>query len=152
MRARMLPVWGSCCARRSGAMSPSPWPSCWRRRPPPIPATASDPGDRYATVIDFVTAWEAALVAAGVAAEPAMFTPTRNPYKGLAAFDLLNEQAAWPVRLAFFKPTEASPLPEVEMGFNLYANGVIAGLRLDYQDFSVRGKLQDLVKIELPDC
>ena len=50
-------------------------------------ATASDPDGRYATVIDFVTAWEAALAAEGVAAEPAMFTPTRNPYKGLAAFD-----------------------------------------------------------------
>jgi hypothetical protein len=50
-------------------------------------AIASDPDGRYATVVDFVTAWEAALAVEGVEAEPATFTPTRNPYKGLAAFD-----------------------------------------------------------------
>jgi hypothetical protein len=49
-------------------------------------ATAPDPDGRYPTVVDFVAAWEAALFAEGVAAEQATFTPTRNPYKGLAAF------------------------------------------------------------------
>jgi hypothetical protein len=76
----------------------------------------------------------------------------KEPGKGMAAFDLLKGQAAWPVRLAFFNPTEAGPLPEVEMGFKLFANGIIAGLRLDYRDFSVRGKLQELIKVELPTC
>ena len=48
-------------------------------------ATAADPGNEFSSVVATVTALQAALgtQAASIARE---FTPTRNPYKGLAAF------------------------------------------------------------------
>jgi len=49
-------------------------------------ATAPAARGRYATVADFVAAWEVALAQQGLDAAPATFTPTRNPYKGLASF------------------------------------------------------------------
>ncbi|MEN8237840.1 MAG: BTAD domain-containing putative transcriptional regulator [Actinomycetota bacterium] len=50
-------------------------------------ACADDPDDRYDSIMSFTEAWEDAVreVAAG-SAEPVQFTPTRNPYRGLSAF------------------------------------------------------------------
>ncbi len=67
-------------------------------------------------------------------------------------FEAVRGQSGWPVRLAFFKLKEVDPLPDVEMGFVLYSNGILAQLRLDYDDFSVRGELKDLVSIDTPNC
>jgi WD40 repeat protein len=49
-------------------------------------ATAPEARGRYATVVDFVEAWGIALDQHGLDAAPATYTPTRNPYKGLASF------------------------------------------------------------------
>ncbi len=67
-------------------------------------------------------------------------------------FDTVAGQRAWPARLAFFKKDAAGSTPAVEMGFLLFANGVIAELVLDYSDFSVAGKLSQLEKIDEPNC
>ncbi len=67
-------------------------------------------------------------------------------------FALIRGLRGWPARLAFFKQNEAGAAPSVEMGFVMFTNGVIARLQLDYDDFSVTGKLNKLDKIDDPSC
>jgi hypothetical protein len=49
-------------------------------------ACAPDPIDRYASMVLFTQAWENAIQDADVATEVTHFTPSRNPYQGLSAF------------------------------------------------------------------
>lgn len=49
-------------------------------------ACAQDPNDRYDSMVTFTQAWENAVRDTDVAAEVTLFTPSRNPYRGLSAF------------------------------------------------------------------
>jgi DNA-binding SARP family transcriptional activator/WD40 repeat protein len=50
-------------------------------------ACAADPIDRYASMVISTQAWENAIQDADVATEVTLFTPSRNPYQGLSAFE-----------------------------------------------------------------
>ncbi len=58
----------------------------------------------------------------------------------LRKLPLLN-QAAWPVRLAFYKPEDQTGQPDYEMDLTLQANGVARSMSIDYGDFTVSGLL-----------
>ena len=52
----------------------------------------------------------------------------------------------WPVVLSYFQPGQGERVPVYTLGFDLYENGVSGRLRLDYNDFSLKG---DLSRFEL---
>lgn len=57
---------------------------------------------------------------------------------------------AWPVHMAFFKPSDDSGEPDYEMDLTLLSNGVARAMRIDYGDFSVSGTLKAIEP--LPPC
>lgn len=65
-------------------------------------------------------------------------TPVGKTAAGLAGLD---DQEAWNMRMAYFKVGDTSGLPEYEVGFRLFANGVADQLVLDYGDFVVGSKI-----------
>lgn len=69
--------------------------------------------------------------------------------KGL---DLLEGLPSWPVRLAFFATGTNDELPEYEVGFRLYANGISGNIVLDYGDFSIDAVLSDIEAMPRPSC
>ena len=58
--------------------------------------------------------------------------------------DLLHDVASWRVRLAYFAPDDRAGVPEYEVGFRLFENGVATELFLDYRDFTLSGTLARL--------
>lgn len=52
--------------------------------------------------------------------------------------------AAWPVRLAFYKPDTQASEPDYEMDLVLQANGVARSMSVDYGDFMVTGTLASI--------
>ncbi len=71
--------------------------------------------------------------------------------KGAGA-DLLRGQQSWPVRIAFYPPGSQEELPEYEVGFRLYANGVSSDMQMDYGDFSIDAVLSELDALPKPEC
>jgi hypothetical protein len=69
--------------------------------------------------------------------------------KGL---DLLRDLQSWPVRIAFYPTGSIEELPEYEIGFRLYGNGVSSDMQLDYGDFSIDAVLSELDALPKPDC
>lgn len=58
--------------------------------------------------------------------------------------DLLRDVVSWQVRLAYFMPDDRTGVPEYEIGFRLFENGVATDLLLDYGEFSLVGTLARL--------
>jgi hypothetical protein len=69
---------------------------------------------------------------------------------GLAEGD--GPRATWPIHLAFFPMTKASPLPEVEIGMLMQDDGVARSVDLDYGDFAIHGELTEFEVIAPKDC
>ena len=64
---------------------------------------------------------------------------------------LLQDQASWRLRLAYFGMDETVAEPEHEQALRLYANGIVDEMLLDYGDFVLRadlGTLEALPEIE----
>ncbi len=53
--------------------------------------------------------------------------------------------ASWPITISYFDPAKRDILPDYEIGYRLYANGVSRKMTIDYGNFAVEG---ELVKIE----
>ncbi len=64
----------------------------------------------------------------------------------------LLDQAAWPIRLAFYKPNSETGEPDYEMDLTLQANGIARFMQIDYGDFSVSGTLTDLEALPGSGC
>lgn len=63
------------------------------------------------------------------------------------------EDAFWPVTIAYFNETETGDeLPEYQISFKLYDNGVTRDLAMDYGDFTLNGTLSELEVLDAPDC
>lgn len=60
--------------------------------------------------------------------------------------------AHWPVTISYFPTTSTEPLPEYEISFDLYSNGVSAALVIDYGDFAMRAALVGLQLLPKADC
>lgn len=62
------------------------------------------------------------------------------------------DQPRWPIRLAYFNFKNQLGVPEFEVGYTLYGNGVVDSLTLDYPEFGLLGRLVELDYLDQPDC
>lgn len=85
----------------------------------------------------------------GAIGHSAAVTPASLKGKGL---DIVRDMPSWPVRIAFYPPDSIEELPEYEVGFRLYANGVSSDMQMDYGDFSIDAVLTELYALPKPDC
>ena len=65
---------------------------------------------------------------------------------------LLEGVGAWPVHMSYFDPTVEEGVPDYEVSYWLFANGISSSLLMDYGDFSMRGDLLELDYLEPDDC
>lgn len=67
----------------------------------------------------------------------------------------LDKEAFWPVAISYFergKKTDGEQLPDYQMSFDLYANGVSRALKIDYGEFVLDGELTELEFLKSTDC
>jgi hypothetical protein len=96
-------------------------------------------------VFDGTTVDGAALVSAviGPKVEPDAAVTSQNP--------LLNV-AGWRVRLAFFPSDVKQETPDYELGMLLLADGVSRNMIIDYGDYAITTKLDDIEAVARPAC
>jgi hypothetical protein len=58
----------------------------------------------------------------------------------------------WHVRLAFFPADAKAEEPDYELGMVLLDNGVSRDMIIDYGDYTIRAKLDDIEALKKPDC
>ena len=70
-----------------------------------------------------------------------------------AASPLL-QHPGWRVRLAFFPPGSdaGAEIPDYELGMRLLANGVSQDMELDYGDYVIRARLDEIEPLSKPAC
>ena len=66
--------------------------------------------------------------------------------------DSYRSQRVWPVAISYFPIGGKDAMPEYEVSFMLYENGISSDLILDYGDFSVTGKLEKIEVLDKPKC
>lgn len=64
----------------------------------------------------------------------------------------LLDRAAWPVRMAFYKPDAKNGEPDYEMDLVLQSNGVARSMTIDYGDFAVNGVLASVESAPESSC
>jgi envelope integrity protein B len=64
----------------------------------------------------------------------------------------LLERPGWHVRLAFFPVDAKAEEPDYELGMDLLDNGVSRDMVIDYGDYSIRAKLDDIEALGKPSC
>jgi hypothetical protein len=74
--------------------------------------------------------------------------PAPAAAKGKAAE--LAQGRSWPVRLAFYPFEKSDDMPDYEMSFDLYENGVSTDFEFDYGDFAIAAELSAIEP--LPGC
>jgi hypothetical protein len=67
------------------------------------------------------------------------------------AMGKLANEKVWPVNIAYFDDKENQEgLPVYRIDFKLYRNGITRDLKMDYGDFSIKGKLVNLTVFDHP--
>jgi hypothetical protein len=84
-------------------------------------------------------------VSAFIAAKP---TADRTAAK----LDPLLERPGWRIRLAFFPADAKADVPDYELGMMLLDNGVSRDMIIDYGDYTIRAKLDDIEALAKPSC
>jgi hypothetical protein len=64
----------------------------------------------------------------------------------------LLKRPSWRIRLAFFPSDSKSDKPDYELGMRLLDNGVSRDMTLDYGDFAIRAKLDEIEALPKPSC
>src|SRR6202011_195209 len=64
----------------------------------------------------------------------------------------LLERPGWRVRLAFFPADNSVEKPDYELGMHLLDNGVSRDMLIDYGEYSIRAKLDDIEPLIKPNC
>ncbi len=60
--------------------------------------------------------------------------------------------SSWPVQVSYFLPHEQEGLPDYQVSYRLFANGVSSNMRLDYGDIVINGTLTDLTYLKPDPC
>lgn len=68
------------------------------------------------------------------------------------ADNTLLKRPSWRVRLAFFPADNKSGQPDYELGMKLLDNGVSQDMSLDYSDYVIRAKLDEIEALPRPTC
>ena len=58
----------------------------------------------------------------------------------------------WRVRLAFFPPDSTAETPDYELGMRLLENGVSQDMELDYGDYVIKARLDEIEPLSKPAC
>jgi EipB-like len=69
-----------------------------------------------------------------------------------AARSPLLNRPGWRVRLAFFPVDANAEKPDYELGMRLLDNGVSQDMVIDYGEYSIRAKLDDIEPLSKPNC
>ena len=93
----------------------------------------------------------------GAAAEGAVLVsavigPKIEPDARIAMKSPLLNRPGWHVRLAFFPADLKKEEPEYELGMLLLDNGVSRDMVIDYGDYTLRAKLDDIEAVPKPRC
>ncbi len=64
----------------------------------------------------------------------------------------LLQRPGWRIRLAFFPADNSVEKPDYELGMHLLDNGVSRDMLLDYGEYSIRAKLDDIEPLSKPNC
>lgn len=59
---------------------------------------------------------------------------------------------AWPMSISYYPESGNEEIPDYQVTFDMYENGVATGLVLDYGAFALTGKLANLQMLEASDC
>ncbi len=65
---------------------------------------------------------------------------------------LAKDLISWPVRLAYYHYDNRLGVPDFEVGFTLYSDGVVDDIKLDYPEFGLTGRLVELQYFDQPAC
>jgi len=108
---------------------------------------AARQGESFITrqVFDGATDENAVQVSAaiGLKVTPDPVAATRNA---------LLERPGWRVRLAFFPADASAEKPDYELGMRLLDNGVSEDMLIDYGEYSIHAKLDDIEPLSKPSC
>jgi hypothetical protein len=74
------------------------------------------------------------------------------PETAAAARSPLLERPGWRIRLAFFPVDASAEKPDYELGMRLLDNGVSQDMLIDYGEYSIRAKLDDIESLPKPHC
>jgi len=74
-----------------------------------------------------------------------------NSEEKLPKSPLLN-RPSWRMRLAFFPADSKAEEPDYELGMRLLDNGVSQDMLLDYSDYVIKAKLDDIEPLPRPSC
>lgn len=69
--------------------------------------------------------------------------PEAKPLAGLAS---------WPVSVSYYPAVGTEDVPDYQISFDIYENGVATGLTLDYGDFALKGTLTKLEMLDGESC
>jgi hypothetical protein len=83
-------------------------------------------------------------------AKSAEMKPNQAPADTLS--NPLLDRPSWRVRLAFFSADANEDEPDYELGMRLFENGVSTDMVLDYTDYVVSAKLDDIEPLPKPSC
>jgi hypothetical protein len=75
-----------------------------------------------------------------------------EPDPELAKKSPLLDRPGWRVRLAFFPPDQKVEKPDYEISLVLLDNGVSRDMVIDYGDYAIRAKLDDIEALPKPGC
>ncbi len=82
----------------------------------------------------------------------AVIGPRLDPDPEAAKLSPLLQQPGRRVRLAFFPADQSLEKPDYELGMRLLDNGVSQDMIIDYGDYSIRAKLDDIEALPKPSC
>lgn len=82
----------------------------------------------------------------------AVIGPRVEPDPKLAKESPLLDRPGWRVRLAFFPSDQKVEKPDYEIGMVLLDNGVSRDMVIDYGDYAIRARLDDIEKLPKPGC
>ena len=78
--------------------------------------------------------------------------PRKEGTDGQAMTAPLANMPYWPMSMSFFEREKGDGMPAQTMRFNVYNNGVIAAIVIDFGDFALSGKLQGLEMLKASTC
>ena len=82
----------------------------------------------------------------------AVIGPKIEPDADMAKKSPLLNHPGWRVRLAFFPADPKAEQPDYELGMLLLDNGVSRDMVIDYGDYAIRAKLDDIEALPKPHC
>jgi hypothetical protein len=108
-------------------------------------------GDQFVSrkVFDGATVENAGQITAVIG--PQLQSGASDKVEKLPKSPLLN-RPSWRVRLAFFPADSRAEQPDYELGMRLLDNGVSQDMTLDYGDYVIRAKLDDIEPLPHPGC